>query len=143
MLNNDNQSQPRQEATFAEKRSSKRPSEDPRRQHSRHCVDLDVTMASDHNFYAGFAENISEGGIFIATHMLKPVGEKIEFTINLPNISTPITGVGEVRWVRVYSEESNVPPGLGLRFVSLGEGCEDAIRQFLEARDPIFYDDEL
>src|SRR5438445_12467044 len=55
-----------------------------RREHSRFSVDLDVTVGSDHNFYAGFAENLSAGGVFIATHKLKPVGSKIELSINLP-----------------------------------------------------------
>jgi hypothetical protein len=41
-----------------------------RREHSRFHVDLDVTVGSDHNFYAGFAENLSAGGVFIATHKL-------------------------------------------------------------------------
>src|SRR5690242_17434171 len=56
-----------------------------RREHSRFSVDLDVTVGSDHNFYAGFAENLSAGGVFIATHKLKPVGSRIELSINLPD----------------------------------------------------------
>src|SRR6478735_6647861 len=56
-----------------------------RREHSRFSVDLDVTIGSDHNFYAGFAENLSAGGVFIATHKLKPVGSKIDLSINLPD----------------------------------------------------------
>lgn len=129
--------EPRDEATF-----TKHTQPPNNRQYTRYSVDLDVTMVSDHNFYAGFAENLSAGGIFIATHMLKPVGEMLDFSINLPGIEQPVTGVGEVRWVREYNERSNVPPGMGLRFVDLAEGSAEAIEQFLRGRDPLFYDDE-
>src|SRR5262245_30459541 len=95
---------------------------DTRRAHPRFTVDLDVTLASDHNFYAGFAENLSAGGIFVATHKALPVGEVLRLSIRLPGQDTAIEGAGEVRWVREYSERSNVPPGLGLKFMELGPG---------------------
>jgi uncharacterized protein (TIGR02266 family) len=129
--------EPRDEAQF-----TKRSVAPNKRQHSRFMVDLDVTFASEHNFYGGFAENLSAGGIFIATHMLKPVGEKMEFSISLPGVATPVRGVGEVRWVRLYSEQSNVGPGVGLRFISLEPGALEAIESFLKDREPLFYDDE-
>ncbi len=114
----------------------------PRRQFSRFRVDLDVTVSSEHNFYAGFVENMSVGGIFIATHQLKQVGEHIEFSINLSDGEEPIAGKGEVRWVRVYSESSNVPPGMGIRFDALEPESVARIERFLAERDPLFYDDE-
>jgi uncharacterized protein (TIGR02266 family) len=104
-------------------------------------VDLDVTLASHHNFYAGFAENLSAGGIFVATHKILPVGEVLTLSIRLPRLARPVEGVGEVRWVREYSERSNVPPGLGLRFMEIAPGGVEAIRCFLEDRDPLFFDD--
>jgi uncharacterized protein (TIGR02266 family) len=115
--------------------------EESRRVHPRFTVDLDVTVASDHNFYAGFAENLSAGGIFVATHKLLPVGETVKLSIRLPGMDEPIEGTGEVRWVREYSERSNVPPGLGFRFVELSSGASEAIKRFLENRDPLFFDD--
>ena len=55
---------------------SSRPSASPGssdlRRYPRHDVELEVTMESESNFYMGLTENLSEGGIFIATHMLKP-----------------------------------------------------------------------
>src|SRR5882672_6126773 len=80
-----------------------------RREHSRFSVDLDVTVGSDHNFYAGFAENLSAGGVFIATHKLKPVGSKIELCINMPD-GAQIRVEGQVRWIRVFNEHSDTPP---------------------------------
>jgi len=112
-----------------------------RREHSRFAVDLDVTVGSDHNFYAGFAENLSAGGVFIATHKLKPVGSKIELTINLPN-GAQLKTEGEVRWVRVFNEQSDTPPGMGVKFNQLPGESVALIEDFLARRDPLFFDDD-
>lgn len=112
-----------------------------RREHSRFAVDLDVTVGSDHNFYAGFAENLSAGGVFIATHKLKPVGSKIELSINLPN-GFQVRAAGEVRWVRVFNETSDTPPGMGVRFMDVAPEAIAAIDDFLAHRAPLFFDDD-
>ena len=112
-----------------------------RREHSRFHVDLDVTVGSDHNFYAGFAENLSAGGVFIATHKLKPVGSSIELSINLPD-GVQLRATGEVRWIRVFNEQSDTPPGMGVRFNGLAEASVAMIQKFLARRDPLFFDDE-
>ena len=113
-----------------------------RRTHSRYAVDLDVSLGSDHNFYAGFAENLSAGGIFVATHLLKPVGSSIELSIHLPDNDEPICGKGEVRWVREYNERSDMPPGMGIRFNEIEPAAVAAIEQFLRQREPLFFDDD-
>ena len=130
----------RDEATFSTKQDSFTP--DNRRRAARYSVDLDVTMSSDHDFYAGFAENISSGGLFVATYVRRPKGDRMEITLNLPGYPEPIRAVGEVRWLREFSEHSNVPPGLGVRFVELAEGAASAIDSFLQDREPLFYDDD-
>jgi uncharacterized protein (TIGR02266 family) len=128
----------------AEARFSQLDSEDAsqRRTHSRYAVDLDVSLGSDHNFYAGFAENLSAGGIFVATHLLKPVGSSIELSIHLPDHDEPICGKGEVRWVREYNERSDMPPGMGIRFNEIENKAVEAIEQFLRQREPLFFDDD-
>jgi uncharacterized protein (TIGR02266 family) len=87
-------------------------------------------------------ENISAGGIFVATHLLKPVGAQVELCVHLPGGDGQVRGVGEVRWIREYSESSDVPPGMGIRFVELESGCKEAVEQFLTHREPLFFDDE-
>src|SRR3954466_3452949 len=107
-----------------------------RREHSRFHVDLDVTVGSDHNFYAGFAENLSAGGVFIATHKLKPVGSEIELTINLPE-GVQLRATGQVRWIRVFNERSDTPPGMGVRFDELAPASVGLIQSFLSRRDAL------
>ena len=112
-----------------------------RRKHPRYRVDLDVSLGSDHNFYVGLVENLSAGGVFVATHLLKPVGEVIEFTIHLPDSNDVVAGTGEVRWIREYADSGDTPPGMGVRFLELSVGSVQAIERFLARREPLFYDD--
>jgi uncharacterized protein (TIGR02266 family) len=113
-----------------------------RREHARFKVDLDVNLGSEHNFYAGFAENLSAGGVFVATHLVKPVGSQIELSIKLADSEAVIRGTGEVRWIREYNEASDTPPGMGIRFTSVDPGATDAIEAFLASREPLFFDDD-
>jgi uncharacterized protein (TIGR02266 family) len=135
----------REERTEAEFRLLSQPVPAPGAEHRRAPrmgVELDVSIGSDHNFYAGFTENMSEGGIFIATHLLKPIGSIVEISIFLPESEKEVRGKGEVRWLREHNEANNVPPGMGIRFVELAPGSLDAINEFLRRRDPMFFDDE-
>lgn len=131
----------RQEARFEEVPPDD--TEPESRRFRRAAVELDVSLGSDHNFYAGFAENLSAGGVFVATHMLRPVGELIDLSIHIPESDMLIKGTGQVRWVREYNEDSDVPPGMGVKFTNLEEGAHDSIEKFLAQRDPMFFDDDF
>ncbi len=139
--NHDTRSE-RPEATIT-RLATQRPSAGPnRRSYPRYAVELDVSVGSDHNFYAGFIENMSVGGVFMATHLLKPLGELMELTIHLPGHEEPVHARGEVRWVREYNEANNVPPGMGIRFVEVDAASMQAIDRFLASRDPMFFDED-
>ena len=118
------------------------PDDTVRREHERFSVDLQVSVLSEHNFYAGLAENLSAGGLFIATHQLQKVGSRIELSVRMPDSEEVFQVVGEVRWVRGYNEHSDTPPGLGVRFTELPPGAAAAISRFLGQREPLFFDDE-
>jgi uncharacterized protein (TIGR02266 family) len=138
-----NQEPPPQRSERPEARIQRLPSVLPsnRRTAPRYAVELDVTFGSEHNFYAGFIENMSVGGVFMATHQLKPVGELMDVTIYLPDASEPVVVRGVVRWVREYNEASDTPPGLGVQFVDVDPVGLAAIQAFLQHRQPLFYDD--
>jgi type IV pilus assembly protein PilZ len=112
------------------------------REHERFLVELQVSVHSEHNLYAGLAENISAGGLFIATHQLQKVGSRIELSLRMPDSEEEFQVVGEVRWVRVYNEDSDTSPGFGVRFTELPAGAAAAIGRFLGQREPLFFDDE-
>ena len=113
-----------------------------RREHERFSVDLQVNVLSEHNLYMGLAENLSAGGLFIATHQMQKVGSSIELSLRVPDSEEVFHIRGQVRWVRVYNEQSDTSPGLGVRFTELPPGAESAINRFLGLREPLFFDDE-
>ena len=111
-----------------------------RREHQRHKVRLAVNLASDSNLFVGFADNMSEGGLFVATHELIPIGTRVELEFRLPEHDEPICVEGEVCWHRAVNDPSNrVLPGFGARFVELDNDDRERIEQFLETREPIFH----
>ncbi len=110
-----------------------------RRQQPRAFLDTDISFESDSNFYTGFTEDISDGGLFVATYNLKPVGTVVEMSFRLPN-GAILNIQGIVRWVREPRDEKNAPhPGIGLQFQNLSEQDKKAISDFIKAREPILY----
>jgi len=102
------------------------------------CIDV----FSDHNFWTGLSMNISEGGVFVATHHEVPVGTTIVIHMTLPFEDEPLVTLGEVRWSRVFSNESDAPPGLGVQFIGLDATALAKIRRFVATvREPLFFDD--
>ena len=117
------------------------PSEN-RRVHPRFEYVVEVTLQSEHNFFTGFTENISEGGVFIATYSLRPIGTLLQFSFTLPDAPEPIEATGEVRWLREHDPvRMDSPPGIGVRFVELSEADKARVQAFVRQRETIFYDE--
>ena len=109
--------------------------------------DLEVTvdLESDHNFYTGLTQNISAGGVFIATHHIRRIGDRITLKFTLPGSTKTIDVETEVRWIRENSALHRVDEGsqgMGVRFINLTPEASAAINAFIQSRDSLFYDDE-
>jgi uncharacterized protein (TIGR02266 family) len=106
-------------------------------------AEIALSLESDHNFYTGFTENISSGGLFIATRDLKPRGTILEISFTIPDYRQPIKTRVEVRWQRLENIDcDNAMPGIGVRFLDLAPDVTKAINAFIQGRDTLFYDDE-
>lgn len=100
-----------------------------------------VDAVSQHDFWAGLTSDIAEGGIFIATHKLMPMGSVLTVHLELPDGEEPVAIRADVWWTRDYTGDRDVPPGLGLKFLSLDARTEARIRQFCErVREPMLYE---
>lgn len=112
-----------------------------RRVHQRVPYEVLVTLTSADNFWTGFTQDISAGGLFIATADPAPVGTEIEVQLTLgPGFrDVPLRGV--VRWARVATGDPTIPPGVGVEFVGLQPAQLEAIRGFMRARgDTLFFE---
>ncbi|GAC1300031.1 MAG: hypothetical protein NVSMB1_26550 [Polyangiales bacterium] len=107
----------------------------------RLAAEFEIDATSDHNFFTGFALNLSEGGLFIASYEERQVGDRLLLNLKLPDLDDAIEAKGEVRWVRLQASEGDPPPGFGVRFLDLDDRARAAIEHFISSRDPIFYDD--
>jgi uncharacterized protein (TIGR02266 family) len=97
-------------------------------------------MHTEHNFYTGLIENISEGGLFIATYENIQKGTELDIDLSLPN-QPSIKAQGIVRWIREYNEfTADVSPGVGVQFVDLRESDQAIINGFLQIRAPLLYE---
>ncbi|MFW5925383.1 MAG: TIGR02266 family protein [Myxococcota bacterium] len=112
-----------------------------RRHHRRVELETDVSFESDSNFFTGFMEDVSEGGLFLATYQLEPIGTVIETTFHLPD-GHIVHARGQVRWIRdPRNDTSDARPGMGIQFDELLPEDRRAIQAFIEARSPLFYEE--
>jgi len=101
----------------------------------------DVTFESEHNFYAGFSENIGDGGLFVQSWAAHAVGERLKLKVTLPDSDEPVDILGEVRWTRTYNRHDETPPGIGVAFIDLPASIKQRVDTFILQRRPLFYDD--
>lgn len=116
-----------------------------RRRSPRVRLETEVSFESETNFFTGFAEDISDGGLFVATYNLQPIGTEIEVSFTLPD-GRLLNLSGKVRWVRdprdFLDTSGEQQPGMGVQFEGMTEDDKAAIAEFIAARSPLFYDDE-
>ena len=110
-------------------------------------------MQGENNFYAGLSEDMSEGGVFIATHHALPIGTPVVLQFTLPEADEPISVYGTVQWLRgpdatacwgsnfgAGVEAPGVMPGMGIKFHDMEPASLKAIRSFVQRRSPVFFD---
>ncbi len=113
-----------------------------RRRHQRITFETEVSFHGEHNFFTGFSEDISEGGLFVTTYDVKPLGTRVDLTFGLP-CGHVVRCEGEVRWIREPSEDPDAPPpGMGVRFLDLAEADREVIQRYIAQRTPLFYDED-
>ena len=102
-----------------------------RRSYERIEVEWSVDCQTEQTFLYASITNISEMGIFVATHEPLEVGTRMTLRFAMPGEESPYILHGQVQWVnpiRILSDNPN--PGMGIRFVELSpENRERIIAQ--------------
>lgn len=112
-----------------------------RRAAPRLAIEAEVGFQSETNFFTGFTEDISTGGLFVATYDTLPMGSKLSVNFTLPD-GRLISVEGVVRWIREFNEMTpDTVPGMGVQFESLSAEDEETIRSFIEERSPLFFEE--
>ena len=110
----------------------------------RFDLEVKVDLESEHNFYTGLTQNISAGGVFIATHHLRRIGDRITLKFSLPGSDKTVAVETEVRWIRENSALQKIDgaTGMGVRFINLTPEASAIINSFIQSRESLYYDDE-
>jgi uncharacterized protein (TIGR02266 family) len=123
------------------------PSQSAVNRRTQHRIDLElsITFESESNFFVGFSTNISEGGLFIATHDYKTVGSTLKVRFAIPDDGDPVDVTCAVRWVREYNSMApSMIPGMGVEFVDLSPWDLERVQDFCDGlREPMFIDLEI
>jgi uncharacterized protein (TIGR02266 family) len=114
--------------------------DDERRSGERVEIEAVIGFHTETNFFTGFSGDLSDGGLFIATWDLLPIGSELTLSFVLPE-GRQIRGRARVSWVRgaPRSSDENHEPGMGVVFEDLGEADKAAVMRFIRVRAPLFY----
>lgn len=112
------------------------------RDHDRLEIHVDLTAEADHQFFTGFTQNISAGGLFIATNDHLPIGATFRLAFVLPGADHLFDLECEVRWARQTDMGPGLPAGMGVRFTNITDREESLIDEFISTQETLFYDDE-
>ena len=110
-----------------------------KRQAIRMKLHAQVNLKSESNFFMGFTENISEGGIFVSTLSPPEMGESIELSVAVEG-SDAIDIKGIVRWHR--TDDDGNPTGCGVQFLDLSDDVRRTMEMLMLTleKEPLFHD---
>ena len=110
-----------------------------RRTSMRMVLHAQVNMKSESNFFMGFTENISEGGVFVSTLSPPAMGDEVELSVGVEG-SEPIPIKGVVRWHR--TDDDGNPTGCGVQFENLDDDSRRTLEMLLVTleKEPLFHD---
>jgi len=92
---------------------------------------LKVEYSSTTEFLTDYTENISGGGVFIATTSEFELGQEIDFSVSFPGLLEPIQVKGEIKWRRTQNDQEG-PVGIGVQFIMDRSPGREALRNLLD-----------
>ena len=111
-----------------------------RRASQRVAIAADVTFYGDSNFFVGQTEDISDGGLFVATYDPFPLDTELDLTFSLPS-GQQINTRAVVCWLRP-ARDNTIAPGMGVKLKALPAEDARAVERFMRQRPPLRVDKE-
>ena len=104
-------------------------------------LQVEVNLRSEDTFFTGFSENISGGGLFVATDEPCPIGTRLTLSLSLMGGSPEDLSV-VVRWVRPAGAVGGLPAGMGVQFEGLSPQKQAELQRFIDSqmKETLFYD---
>lgn len=98
------------------------------RRSGRVQVTCEISYRSNDAFAKEFSEDISEGGTFVLTERLLPVGTSLECRLKPPGYLVGVKVPARVAWLRSHGQ----PRGMGLEFVFASESQRRKLKKLLQ-----------
>lgn len=103
------------------------------RREPRLPAEVKVDYRSIGSFMTDYAENISQGGLFIRTSLPLPVGERVRLRLTLPDGDAPFALDGVVKWVSTLRDRDERPAGMGIEFVDFNDEVKGKLSALVSA----------
>jgi type IV pilus assembly protein PilZ len=104
-----------------------------KRADERYQVSIPVDCSTLHMFISNHVNNISRGGLFLASDTPLPLNAEVSLVLRLPTAGTSIHATGRVAWnYDVRKGTSRIVPGSGIRFVEMGPADRATLEAYLE-----------
>jgi Tfp pilus assembly protein PilZ len=106
-------------------------------------VEAELGAHSATNFYKGLSGNdvIDDGGIFVSTYQIPPIGQNLIVHVSLPG-GYEFEAKAMVRWTREHVGSSDhAPPGYGAQFSDITPEGRQLVYRYVRNREPLFHDD--
>jgi pSer/pThr/pTyr-binding forkhead associated (FHA) protein len=97
------------------------------RRHERHAIELKLVYLSSELEIEAMTRDLSEGGVFVCTQVLDPIGTTCKLTILIDG-GPPLHLNGIVRRVVVGDARAGESAGLGVEFIELRAGEQAWLR---------------
>ena len=115
-----------------------------RRYGPRAQFEISVGVSTKHRVVVGLVDNLSTGGLFIATDQELKKGDTVEVKFTIPGVAHSFDKKGEVAWIRPYDElgnDRNAQAGAGVRLLDLTDDEKHMLNAFIDEHDPMFFID--
>jgi uncharacterized protein (TIGR02266 family) len=112
-----------------------------KRKFKRFQIVIEIGIHTKSNFFTGLTNDISEGGLFVQTYDIQPIGTELEVQILLPGMEEPAKIATMVTWIREpldMGEDDQA--GMGLKLVNPHPILKRAIKKYVRRHEPLFYD---
>ena len=100
---------------------------------SNDLVEIDLNFDTLRTIHAEFAPNLCRDGLFIGTREPLPPSTVVRFRILLPGDFVLAEGTAVVEWTREPGSIPGLPPGMALRFVTLGDSSQETIDEIVDS----------
>ncbi|MFQ5598185.1 MAG: PilZ domain-containing protein [Nitrospiria bacterium] len=122
---------------MAVKKSTPKKSGINRRKHARKpFLVLEIKGSHSNKIFLAYAENVSQGGLFLSGKPPLKIGDRFPIEFVLPDNKTMVRCTSEVVWKKKYDQPGfNAAEGIGIKFVDMDPDQKKLIGDWVDQEE--------